>query len=108
MSPRKKGKNFWGLAGLIAVGLLFSALLFWRVPLTGEQQVDGIIGVLLSLYISSIPAANVLDMLFYSRGAQLQGLSRQAYAGWWVLNGLTLLTGWWGIFIALIRFTAKR
>lgn len=108
MSARKQGKNFWGLVGLIAAGLAFSGLLFLRVPLTGAHQMDGIIGVLLSLYISSIPAANVLDMLFFARGAHLQGLSRQACAGWWALNGLTLLTGWLGIFIALIRFTAKR
>lgn len=108
MSARKKGKNFWGLIVLIALGLAYSELLILRVPLTGTHQMDGIIGVLLSLYISSNPAANVLDMLFYARGAQLQGLSRRAYTGWWVLNGLTLLTGWWGIFIALIRFTARR
>jgi len=108
MSSRKRGKHFWGLAALIAASLAFSGLLFWRVPLTGEHQMDGIIGVLLSLYVSSIPAANVLDMLFFARGAQLQGLSRRMYVAWWVLNGLTLLTGWLGIFIALIRFTARR
>ena len=108
MKKPKRDRRFWILSGLILAGLLFSALLSARVTLSGDHQVDGILGVLLSLYISSHPAANVLDMLFFARGAHLQGLSRRAYAAWWGLNGLALLSGWYGIFIALIRFNARR
>ncbi len=107
MSPRKERKNFWGLILLILLGLGYSALLVLRIPLTGERQIDGIVGVLLGLYISSHPAANTLDMLFFARGALMQGLSRRAYAAWWALNGLTLLCGWYTIFAALLRYTAR-
>lgn len=63
---------------------------------------------MLSLYISSHPAANVLDLLFFARDDYRRGLSNQAYAAWWVLNAIALLVGWLGIFESLVRFTMGR
>jgi hypothetical protein len=106
MKPARKSQlNFRLLASVVLIGLVYSGLLFFHVRLTGDNHIDGTLGVLFSLYVSSHPAANVLDLLFFARGTLKQGLSDEAYAGWWALNILALLTGWFGIFVSLIRFT---
>jgi len=106
MAPKRRGHQTNVLIGLILVMLAYSGLLYLHFPLTGIHQLDGILGVLLGLYACTHPAANVIDLLFYARGAQLQGLSKQAYVLWWMLNGLVLLTGWMVISLSLLRFSA--
>lgn len=96
-AKRKSRLNSRLLIILILSGLLYSALLHFKVQITGQNEIDGILGVMLSLYISSHPAANVLDLLFFARDDYRRGLSNQAYAAWWVLNAIALLVGWlWG------------
>jgi len=60
-----------------------------------------LIGVLLGLYVCSYPAANAIDVLFYSRG----GLGRISWSGvvWLGLNLLVLLAGWLAIFAGAMR-----
>ena len=93
---------------LIVIGLVYSSLINLHVPLTSRYQWDGLLGVLYGLYACSHPAANVLDMLFYARGAHRQGFSVPAYRLFWGLNLLVLLVGWYDIFTGLLRFTAAR
>ena len=47
---------------LSALGIAYSTFLHFRPTLTGGYQLDGIIGVVLGLYISSLPAANLVDI----------------------------------------------
>lgn len=93
---------------LIVMGLVYSSAITLRLPLTGSHQWDGILGVLYGLYACSYPAANMLDMFFFSRGARLQGLTPGAYRLFWGLNILVLLVGWYDIFTGLLRFTGAR
>ena len=59
---------------------------------------DGIIGVLLGLYICSKPAANAVDLIFFRRGELRQLTSGWSGLGWLSLNLLVLFVGWVVIF----------
>jgi hypothetical protein len=64
---------------------------------------DGIIGVVLGLYICSHPAANLIDMFFYRRDIWYHFSSKRS-AFWWVtLNVLVLLVSGVVIFIGTTR-----
>lgn len=108
MNRRSYARKVGWLILLNLAVLAFSALLFFRARVSGELHIDGIIGVLLGLYLSSHPAENLLDLLFYARETYSKGFSRGEIIFWWSLNGLSVLVGWLSIFIALIRFTAAR
>ena len=53
---------------LVLVAVAYLVVLYFLHDLTGNRLVDGSIGVVLGLYISSRPAGNAVDMLFYQRG----------------------------------------
>lgn len=93
---------------MILLQAIYSLLLFFRVPITGSHQWDGILAVLIGLYACTHPAANVIDLLFYDRGEMFRGSSRTLLYAWWVLNLLVLLAGWNVISAGLLRFTAVR
>ena len=65
MDHHPRGRNTAVLWALILLGIAYSSLLYYGRRLTGTDKVDGIIGVLLGLYICSHPAANVVDLLFF-------------------------------------------
>ena len=108
MNRRTYPRKVWWLIGLNLLVLAFCALLYLRVPLSGERRIDGIIGVLLGLYISAHPAENLLDLLFYARETYSKGFRRPEIIFWWSLNAVSLFVGWLSIFTALIRFTSVR
>jgi hypothetical protein len=99
-----KNKTLWAL---VLLGIAYSSLLYYQRTLTGTDKMDGVIGVLLGLYICSHPAANVVDMLFYGRGARRQFSSRRSAVFWLALNMLVLLTGWLAIFLGTTRLISK-
>ena len=105
MNQYPRGRNIKTLWGLILLAIAYSSLLYYRHALTGTNTLDGIVGVLLGLYICSRPAANVLDMLFFERGARRQVSSRRSGVAWLALNMLVLLIGWIVIIIGTTRFT---
>ncbi len=107
MRTRRPRRNTITLLLLVMLAVVYCAVLYFNLPLTTNPKVDGIIGVLLGLYAASHPAANVLDLLFFARQELRAGLSKQAYALWWGLNGLVLLAGWFTIVFALIRFSER-
>ena len=107
MKSRQPKRNTILLFVLVLIGGIYCSWLSFNLPITGDRKVDGILGVLFGLYTAAQPAANALDVLFFARSDLRSGLSKQAYAMWWGLNGLALTTGWFAIVFGLIRFTAR-
>jgi len=85
------------------LGIAYGSLLYSRSTLTGTNNLDGIIGVVLGLYICSHPAANLIDMLFYRRGICYQFSSRRSAFWWLTLNVLVLLVSGVVIFVGTTR-----
>lgn len=75
------------LAAVAGMGLAYAAMVRLCGTLTGHPMTDGVIGVLLGLWIASFPAANSVDLLFY------RSLVHRRLEGWrgvaWV--GLNLV-----------------
>ena len=103
MDQQRRRQRVMILLVLGVVGIAYSSLLYSRGTLTGTNNLDGIIGVVLGLYICSHPAANLIDMLFYRRGIGYR-FSPKRSAFWWVmLNVLVLLVSGVVIFIGTTR-----
>src|SRR6187431_2290349 len=100
-----RGRNSGVLLGFMLLALGYSALVFAYGPLTGEQRIDGAIGVVLGLYVCSHPASNVLDLLFLDGGAGRQSVSDERGIAWYFLNLLVLLAGWFVVWTGLTCFT---
>jgi hypothetical protein len=79
----------------------YGGLLGYQRTLTGAAMLDGMIGVLLGLYVCSHPAANAIDALFYGRSAS----ARITWSGaaWMALNLLAMLVGWLTIVTGVTR-----
>ena len=107
MRSRQPRHNTTLLFVLIIFAVVYCSLLHFKVPLTHNPKIDGILGVLYGLYTASVPAANALDLLFFARSELRGKLSKRAYAMWWGLNGLVLVAGWFAIAFGLIRFTTR-
>ncbi len=74
--------------------------------LTGTTRMDGVIGVLLGLYVCSYPAANFLDMLLFGgRSAPWFSSGRSVFL-WLVVNVLVMSAGWFDIFIGAVKLAA--
>jgi uncharacterized membrane protein HdeD (DUF308 family) len=78
---------------LIVIGIAYISLLYSRHALTGMNHLDGIIGVVLGLYICSHPAANLVDMFFYSRSIRNPFSSKRSALLRLALNVVVLLIG---------------
>ena len=107
MDQQKSGRNIKKLWALILLGIVYSSLLYYRRTLTGRPKVDGIIGVLLGLYICSHPVANVLDMFFFGRGTFRQFSSRWSAVFWFALNMIVILIGWFVIFVGTTQLVGR-
>ncbi len=105
MKREKTVRSTSALIGLIGLGLVYSSLLHFGARLTGVHQVDGILGVMLGLFTSAQPAANVLDIILYGRYLPRRAHSLRARYAWWGLNGVVLLVGWWVIVNSLLRYS---
>ncbi len=99
-----KVKVLWAL---VLLGIAYSGLLCEGYTLTGADHTDGIIGVLLGLYICSHPAATAVEMLFFRRSARPAFSSKRSAVLWLALNGLALLTGWIAIFVGTTRLIGR-
>ncbi len=82
----------------------YGALLHALGTPTGSDMLDGALGVMLGLYISSHPAANAIDVLFADRFALRRITSTRFGVYWLLLNMLVLMTGWLVIFVGTTRF----
>jgi hypothetical protein len=99
MDQQRRGQKVMILLVLVVLGIVYGILLYSRSTLTGMNNLDGIIGVVLGLYICSHPAANLIDMLFYRRGICYQFSSRRSAFWWLTLNVLVLLVSGIVIFV---------
>ena len=99
-----RARSSFTLWTFLLLALVYSALQYTVGDLTGEARFDGIIGIVLGLYVCSHPASNVLDLLFMDGGVVRQGADRHGIA-WYILNLLVLMAGWFAVWLGLTRFT---
>jgi hypothetical protein len=78
---------------LLFVALVFGLLVHFRPTLTGNDQVNGLSGIFLGLFIAAFPAANFLNMLLFELGERRWRNLRQADLPWALLNFVVLLVG---------------
>jgi hypothetical protein len=88
-----RGRNYKTLGVVVALALLYGGWMITQRTITGLPRLDGIIGVLLGLFICSRPAGNMLDLLFTARHAR-SGSAERSWLGWVGLNLLVLFVGW--------------
>lgn len=98
------GRNARTLAGLMALACAYGLLLQSQPTLTGMVKLDGLIAVLLGLYVCSHPAANMLNALFFERIPSGPPPSKESAFAWLVLNILALLVGLIVIVMGTTRF----
>jgi len=107
MKDNRRERNIATLCGLTLVAILYSGWLASHATLTGTRTLDGVISVLLGLYICSHPAANAVDLLFFQHDALRQAASEWSGIGWLALNMLVLLLGWIVIFMGTTRLVGE-
>jgi hypothetical protein len=78
---------------LLGVALVFGLLVYYRPGLSGNDNINGLGGVFLGLFIAAFPAANFLEMLLAELGNLRWGSIKRADLPWVTLNLLVLLTG---------------
>jgi hypothetical protein len=78
---------------LVVLGIAYSGFVCSQHALIGMKNLDGIIGVVLGLYICSHPAANLVDMLFYRGDIRHQFSSKRSVLSWLALNVMVLFIG---------------
>ncbi len=94
------------LGCLVLLGAAWVVVSILLRTITGRSQIDGIIGVILGLYISSFPARHFVDLLIYWKTESVRFPTRTSL-GWWIAgNAVVLLAGWLVIVFAAARFTA--
>ncbi len=108
MSHRRHSLNTGWLVGVIVLAAVYAGLLYFGGTLTGTARLDGIVGVVLGLFICSHPSANVVDVLIFGRILGRQGMSKRTYILWWVLNVVVLIVGFIVIVSGTTRFTSGR
>jgi hypothetical protein len=85
-------KIAWLIAAVL-LAIVFNVILAYRPALTGNDELNGLSGVCLGLFISSLPAANFLDMLLFEHTTRFwRNLTRPDVA-WVVLNVCVLGLG---------------
>ncbi len=73
-----------------------------QIVTTGGDRLAGTIGVMLGLYVCSLAAADLLDLMF----ARWPRLSKITDVQWFALNTAFLLLGITVIIVGTTRFTA--
>jgi len=95
------------LWSFMLLALAYSSLLYALGPLTGDVRMDGVIGIVLGLYVCSHPASNALDLLFVEGGAGRPSASVESGVGWYLLNLLVMLAGWLAVLLGIVQFTTR-
>jgi hypothetical protein len=103
---QQRGRRYKTLGMVVLLALLYGGWIYTHRTITGIPRLDGVIGVLLGLFICSRPAANMLDLLFAERRSQ-SSLSEWSSLGWLGLNLLVLFVGWIVVTIGATRLIAR-
>ncbi len=106
MKQPRRGRKSILLGGLCFLGLAYILVLIFRPTLTGYYSWDGILSVLLGLYICSHPVANVLDVILFGRLFGWRSATLWREGAWWGLNFVVLAVGWLVIYAGMMRFSA--
>ena len=107
MDRQRLGRKIITLSVLIVLGIAYSGFLYFQPTLTGMRVLDGIIGVVLGLYISSHPAAHLVEMLFYRRAIRYRFSSKRSLILWLSLNLLVLFISAVVIFVGTTRLIGR-
>lgn len=106
--PRDRGRpNSAVILALALLAVVYVVLLGFLPSLTGNPRLDGLLGVLLGLYVCSHPAANLLDLLLFARHLAPQFGSKSSLLGWLALNLLVLAAGWTDIFLGATQLASR-
>jgi hypothetical protein len=105
MELKERKRKITTLWILIFLGLVYCALIYIHLAFTQTPQIDGLFGVLLGLFTSAHPAANLLDIILYGRYISSRNFSKQSTYWFWTLNIIVLLVGWVDIVMGLLRFS---
>ena len=92
---------------LILLAFILFGLYHFLPTLTGNSEIDGMLGVCLGLYICSHPTANYLDiLLFHGHATLLDTLKHSAFT-WLALNAFVMLVGFLSIVAGTTRFFSE-
>jgi hypothetical protein len=78
---------------LVALASAFNLLVHFHPNLTGNDDLNGLSGVCLGLFIAAFPAANFLDLLLFETGTPHWRSIKRADLSWMVLNLFALFAG---------------
>jgi hypothetical protein len=87
---QERGRNYKTLGVVVVLAVIYIARMYARHTITDTPRLDGILGVLLGLFICSRPAANYLDLLF----TRNRTAGERSLLGWLMLNGVVMFAGW--------------
>src|SRR5690348_4369942 len=88
----------------VLLAIAYDGAFLYLSTLTGSTTLDGILGVLLGLYIGSHPAAHLLDLLYLPHSTRRELLSDEQGMLWLAVNVGVLLVGIITIVIGANRF----
>ncbi|HEX2184258.1 MAG TPA: hypothetical protein VHN78_01975, partial [Chloroflexota bacterium] len=91
MNRHRQGRNTALLGAMVLLAFAYGGLLTYRHTLTGTSTPDGILGVVIGLYICSHPAANAIDLLYLGRASLRQVSTGWSGMAWLGLNLLVML-----------------
>ncbi len=107
MDQQRLGSKIITLSVFMALGIAYSGFLYFQPTLTGRYLFDGVVGVVLGLYISSHPAAHLVEMLFYGWAMRCSFSSKRSVILWLSLNVLVLFISGVVIFIGTTRLIGR-
>ncbi len=90
--PRRK-RNGMILWAMILLAFAFCTAVYIHPALTGIDELNGLLGVWLGLFISAWPAANFLNMILYEQALQRWRSTLQSDGFWILLNLAVLMAG---------------
>jgi len=105
MYKTRIGRKVAVLVGMILLAILYIGIFASRSTITGANKTDGMIGVMLGLYICSHPVGNLLDMILFRRLVWPPHASPWSIAAWVGFNMLIVGVGYMVIFNGMLHFT---
>ena len=99
-----RGRSPLVLLALMLPAVAYAVLLDAFGTLTGALLYDGVIGVVLGLYICSHPVSNAIDLLFLDHGIMRHAAADTHGPAWYGLNLLVMCVGCLVVVIGLTRF----
>lgn len=107
MPRERRGHGNILILGLTLVAVAYAWLLYFLQSLTGNPRLDGLLGVVLGLYLCSHPASNFLDLILFARQSAPHFPSRSSLLVWLALNLILLAAGWMDIFLGATQLATR-